>query len=218
MQNEPRKIVDRFVASHLRSKFAELGFEPKGNFTFARTSGELLHVIHVQSSPARRGGAARLTLNLNVVVPEVHRLWTDRPLPESLEAAVWTCLRRMGDVLPDAQDGWWEITVEPDQAETANEVLQAIESEGLSFFEAYRSSDDLLSELESEGTLPGREGPQAKLVWAMLSYRKGTAEQAQRLLNEILMTERAPGFVNVVHRVAAALDIALDQPGQSFEV
>jgi hypothetical protein len=203
MADVPPNPLDNFIRRHLDGWLAGHGFEGSGR-TRSRPAGDLLHVIHFQSCPGRHPGATGFTLNAMVVAPAVHRIWAGVELPASLEQAVWCCFRRAGIAGAPAASTWWEVASEPEQADLAAEVRDALARADTEFFPTWTSSAAITLFAEQQA-LPGRDRNQTDLILAILYGEQGRAADSRSLLERLHAASGTGGFARLVDAIRTRL-------------
>ena len=107
----------------------------KSGRTFHRSFSEIWQVVNVQASQGNIGANGKFTINLGIYHPGIAAL-AGRSLgaekPKEYECIV---RKRIGDLLPNKTDYWWEITPSTKAEELAKEVGAAVEKLGLPWLE-----------------------------------------------------------------------------------
>ena len=127
-QDQYKRMLRQEIAPALRS----LGMKgSSGNFVLPDADQYLL--VGFQSSRSNTAEAVRFTVNLAVISKSAWkqgwRPWWGRP-SATVQGPVGTYLR-LGELMPQHDDVWWELSPGTDTAQLAAEVVQAVQQFGL---------------------------------------------------------------------------------------
>lgn len=149
MAQTAKKAFDRLLHS-MAATLEPLGFERSG-LLFRRVYGANAALIEFQSSDRSSTERMVFTLNLGILCGS---LLTDiRPL-EKCETMDAQLRRRIGHLLPEAHDKWWEVTGSTDIAPLAHELSADLIHRAIPYLEKYADTEALI-ELWKSGQSPG---------------------------------------------------------------
>ena len=131
--SELGKAIDR-IASLLHVELRARGFT-KSARTFRLRGEECTQVVNMQASTSNMGVGGRFTVNLGVFFPAVAEVlpW---PAPKALKEHNCQLRERLGLLLPDPRDRWWQVSLDAPVAPIAEEVREAVVTYGLPWLEA----------------------------------------------------------------------------------
>lgn len=135
------------VLQRVYEKLAREGFEKLGANAFSRRVNDVLHIVELQKSKYSTASCFEFTVNLGVLSLELaNRAGTDAYAPQ-ICFCHWTA--RLGELMPEAQDKWWEISSGEGASTVAEEVTTAIVQYGLPALAALDSTSRLKAFWES---------------------------------------------------------------------
>lgn len=176
------KAVDSVIQGKVKSFLKSEEFRKLGR-TFHRPNGEVIQVVNFQTSWLNTPALAEFTVNLNVVLPFFHEMWTGRPLPRNPGSAAEICSFRLGQLLPEKTDKWWTVTPSTDCAFLSCEIAEIIRSVGLPLLAKTSDLQYLCEKLSSDKHVPGVLYNQS-LTCAILLCYLGRINEARNILNE----------------------------------
>jgi hypothetical protein len=139
------------ILQGLRDSLGGLGFKKRGS-TFYKEVGDVIHLVSLQASQSSSASRLRVTVNLAVAVPglggQIDDAWS----------AQWR--ERIGALLPEPQDRWWNASSPQEAEAVAQELTQSLSQYGLPAQARVSSTKDLLQLWES-GKSPGLTSVQA---------------------------------------------------------
>ncbi len=130
----------------MRAVLLSFGFKKQGN-TYARSVGDVVHLINLQSSRTSSAAILHCTINLGVVVPRLESPW----LKADIGRTHWS--ERLGH-LAGQNDRWWTATSSGDAEAAGDEITTLLETVGLRALDDL-SSSDALCRLWETGVGPG---------------------------------------------------------------
>jgi hypothetical protein len=122
----------RMLRQEIAPALRDLGMEGSAsNFVLPDPDHYLL--VGIQGSRSNTAGVVRFTVNLAVISKakwkQGWRAWWGRP-SATAQGPVGTYMR-LGELTPQHDDVWWELTPDADTATLAAEVVQAVQQFGL---------------------------------------------------------------------------------------
>ena len=130
-----------------------------------RESGDVVHLVSLQSSTASSADAVRLTVNLGVWVSALE----GDAKPDVWEAH-WR--ERLGFVMEENRDVWWDAASDDQAKSAAAAISEAIRKFALPVLDTLATRADLLS-LWKSGRSPGLTEVQAKRLTTRLEAIEG---------------------------------------------
>jgi hypothetical protein len=141
--------VNQELTSQLYSGIAPLlkahGFSKRGN-QFQRAVRDTFHLIQLQKSQSSSADSIRATVNLAVSVNAI------ASAPPSVIDAHVRC--RIGSVMPETADVWWELSSTESAADIVRQVTDALERFGLPWLDSFQSSREVITTWQ-QGISPG---------------------------------------------------------------
>ncbi len=194
------------ISAAVHRQIAQQGWRRKAPHMI-RERGSVIHGIHFQAS--QFGSAERGTFTINLVVTEarIHQAWARRPLPANPATALYPIQQRIGRMLPNPRDYWWEITADTDLAGIESEILDMLTVAEVDFFVHFQSLEDMLERLRSQGTLPGLHGRQGGVTHGLIAAILGHAVEAESVLRQEVSASTVPGFTYNVREAAKQVGI-----------
>jgi len=139
------------ILKGLQDSLERFGFKKRGS-TFHREVGDVIHLVSLQASQSSSASTLRVTVNLAVAVPILGGQRDD------VWSAQWR--ERIGTLLPEAQDRWWNVSSSQEAEAVAQEITKFLAQYGLPAQARVSSTADLLQLWES-GKSPGLTAVQA---------------------------------------------------------
>jgi len=158
------------VVTTVAERLYPLGFSRRG--TALRAMGpETCGLIEFQRSTKNSQEKLLFTVNLGIVCGELLESGSAGfPNTKVTDAHVWL---RIGMLLPNCPDKWWEITASTDSDALAREIADLILAEAIPYLQRYLSTDSIIALWES-GQSPGlTKGQCAGLLAALKTKRQG---------------------------------------------
>ena len=142
------------IGSAVAAVLRPLQFRRKG-LVFTRQLGEMVHIVSLQSSVSSTAPLLKITVNLAVFVPSL----ADDSIKLGLLSSHWQM--RLGFLMPEHIDYWWEVSCDCDAERVASEIIEAIQMYALPQFKQLETRDALVT-LWRAGRSPGLTTFQAK--------------------------------------------------------
>lgn len=198
------EVVDRVMRDSLRPVLSPLGFRKTGR-CFHRAVGEVTQVVALQSSQWSDQVRGFFTVNLNVVLPAFHEVWTGTAMPKNPGAAAEICAYRIGDFMEEGRDMWWELVLDSDPVAIGSEVAEAVETCGLPVLEEAGDPEWVLEKLLAEEHFRGYNGNQ-KLAGAVLLAVLGRKLEAMEVIRVLRAMNRYEGFVKTIDCIEGRIE------------
>jgi hypothetical protein len=173
--SEIAKIIDSIVTEGLTPCLKPLGFKKKGR-DFYRVDEEPIAVINVQSSKWNSGADGQFTLNLGRYFPALAKLEGNAASKEIPKEYDCSLRARIGMLLPDNKDLWWDVSASTDSALLAKNVQNLTKTYALPWLDRVASINSLQNEIHG---LPA-------LTAASLCILIGNREEASRIASRFL--------------------------------
>lgn len=177
--------IDAVIRSELQSTLKKEGFL-KSSRTFRRKFEICTQIVNIQGSMTNLGENGSFTINLGVYFPEAEILNGLFPVKEKPVESDCLIRQRIGHLMPNHNDFWWELTQSSNLDELAKEINKCWLEYGKPWINKHTSIDQAI-----EFSL-SRKTP----YWASIfSLMQNDKEKAQYYLNEALeQTNKNPDF------------------------
>lgn len=143
-QTPAQHLLDKIVTDALVRVLREAGYR-RDKRTFRRASAECIQVVNVQASQWGSATSQRFTVNLGVFFPKVQQaLAGDSPIRLGRSGPTeYQCQlrRRLGQLMPQHDDIWWDIEAGQDPSRVSKELGEAVKAFGLPWLEAMADFD-----------------------------------------------------------------------------
>jgi hypothetical protein len=134
-----------------------------------------------------------------------------RKFPKVPAAALWPVSARIGFVMPDNRDLWWEVDESTDIAKLGDQVADTLQNYAVPWFQNLATRKELIHAFEHRtASLGGVFPAQVPLVLAIFAAEDGDLTRAQSILGSALDDSRGKPFEKTVRRVADRFAIALE--------
>ena len=178
------QFVQEVIALGPQPLLKSLGFRKAGRHFF-RTEADATCHINFQSSQWNAPDQSRFTVNVWTYLPAIALANGDLVIEDPAKRRFGHCGIRLGFLLPEPGDHWWEISSATDVPQTAHEVRAAIEQYAIPYL---LKAATLQGVAELSGQLPGhRDLPAPYKVTALrlLGREQEAAVAARALINPI---------------------------------
>lgn len=125
----PQDVIKAMVSLLHRDHLKSLGFGKNGS-TWTR-SLEWPQVINIQLSQFNSSEEAKFTVNIGVSIPPLRGIWGGLPLKGALKEYDCDLRSRIGSLLLDKHDKWWDVTETSDASHLAQVVFHDIDQHAL---------------------------------------------------------------------------------------
>lgn len=119
---------------------------------FSKSKEDVLSIIQFQKDKRSPSNVCRFTINLAIVVECLHPEW--RGHLTRADAFDGNLQIRLGRLMPEPDDVWWEITEETDIELLKKELTELINNLAIPYLEKYSNKVNLIQLWES-GESPG---------------------------------------------------------------
>jgi hypothetical protein len=211
MASKPVSLARQAIATISRDYCAPvlkpLGFRRASPHFWRASTNGLHQSINFQASAWGTHDSGSITINLGVSSPALSMAISERIAKPG--TGLWPVQARIGSLMPENRDVWWDIDRQTDIALLGVEILKIVVSYGVPFLECYGTAhvfdDHLLSRYNghSIGKFP------LALVRATLAVQLGDKDRAAILLREQLEDTENEAYAHVVRRLAKELDVSL---------
>ncbi|MBN1899806.1 DUF4304 domain-containing protein [Candidatus Sumerlaeota bacterium] len=137
----PQEIIKHIVSSLHQKHLKSMGFRKSGN-TWIR-SENWTKVINIQLSKWNTSSKASFTVNLGVYIEPLHAISEEPPISGSLKEYHCDVRSRIGELLPDKKDKWWDVTSGVSPETLAEEVFEDISQYGLPWLDRMNNYMDV---------------------------------------------------------------------------
>jgi len=165
MANTDLKTVFKNMVRTVATRLSAHGFAQRG-LVLHKRAGNSAALVEFQLSDKTSKECVAFTVNLGIVCGEL----SDGTLPRNASVMNAHLRQRLGFLLSDRADKWWQITAHTNIITIANELSAAIEERALPYLNEYLDSRSLVALWES-GKSPGLTAVQRARFLAQL---KGT--------------------------------------------
>jgi hypothetical protein len=139
MRKSPaQSLLDQLAARAVTPIFRADGYR-KAARNFRRRRERCIQVVNVQASQWGSANELRFTINLGVFYPEVHALKTFvawQPSASGPTESQCQLRARIGRLVPENRDLWWDLKKESDLGPVAVEVERVLRDYGRPWIEA----------------------------------------------------------------------------------
>lgn len=111
---------------------------------FWRENEGINHAINFQASAWGSQQSGSFTINLGVSTRALYEGFTGSTFPTNHGTALWPVSVRIGMLMPDHMDRWWEVMVSSDIKRISEEVVIALREYALPFFDRLRTREQLV--------------------------------------------------------------------------
>jgi hypothetical protein len=203
--SQTARQIEAIIAAGPAPILKAAGFRKAGRGFYRTTSG-LWQVVHFQASQWNSPLAAQFTVNLNIVQPFFHEVWSGRPFPANPASAVPILSQRIGMLMPGGLDHWWEVTASTEVNLAGTEIAEAIADLGLPFLTDCADVEKLLQEFEDKQG--ARIRPRQSLYRAILLASRGDKGAAFQAIKEAAAANKVPVFAETISLIALRLGVS----------
>jgi hypothetical protein len=204
-----RKAIATISAEACRAILSPLGFRRSAPHYWRLVDG-LSQCVNFQASAWGSGEAGRFTINLGISSPALFEGFIGRSFPKVPVAALWPINARIGFVMPEHRDLWWDVDERTDIAKLGDQVGDTLQTYAVPWFQSLATRKELIHAFEHQTALLGGVfRAQVPLVLALFAAEDGDLTRARSILGAALDDSRGQPFEKTVRRVADRLALAL---------
>jgi hypothetical protein len=203
-RSESSRLIDSIISLGAAPVLKEAGYRKVARSFFANTS-PLAKVVQFQASMWNTPQSASFTINLNLVLPYFHEKWTGRPFPTNPGSAAAIATERIGHLMPDKRDHWWEVAPGCDCDRIASHVATCLTEYGLPFLDQHADLEVLIREVEDERATYRVGDPRLWLAM-VLCYQQRHSE-ARTVLRDLAQANTHEGFGKTIDTIAGRLGL-----------
>ena len=174
-----------------------------------RERERLVHAVHFQASQFGSSDHAKFTVNLVVSSKPVYEAWCGCPFPANPATAMFPIQQRVGLLLKEKRDLWWDATLSSDLDVLASEVAEIVSTAAEGFFSRYFSLESLLEELRLHDCLPGLTKHQGPVVHGIVASLLGSRYEAVVAFKKAIAGSPIEGFRSNVVRAASRVGVTV---------
>lgn len=184
------------------------GFTRRGNHLF-RDLGGTIQAFNFQSSRWGSRDSGSFTVNLVVTSEWLYTCWIGRCLPANPATALFPIQMRIGSLMPEQRDWWWEVSETTNLENLATEVANVLVNVGLPFLERFGTPEAMLQTVRESRGLPGLTPPMVTLVHAILAAQIGCANEAREQLAKADLDAANSPFAATVRSIRERLQLRM---------
>jgi Domain of unknown function (DUF4304) len=206
LRSESSRLVDAAIAAGPAPLLKAAGYRKLAR-SFHAHAAPFTTVVHFQASMWNSPASARFTVNLNIVLPFFHEKWTGQPFPKNPASAAPVASQRIGQLMPEKLDHWWEVASGYGIDGIASQLSSALSDFGLPFLDRYSNLDLLVQEVQDKSATYRVGNPDLCLA-ILLSYR-GEVSKAVRVLEALQQRTSHEGFAATIRTIAHRLGMRI---------
>lgn len=192
---KPQDVIKAMVSLLHRDHLKGLGFGKTGS-TWTR-SLEWPQVINIQLSQFNSSEEAKFTVNIGVSIPPLRAIWGGPPLKSPLKEYDCDLRARIGSLLPDKHDKWWEVTKTSDATHLAQAVFHDIDQHALPWLDKLAVYQGLAQEFNSR----------KQLAKAAVAFHLAGDQATARATMDEAFAEANPAALPMLRRLARTCGI-----------
>ncbi len=204
-----RQAISEISATACRPILSRLGFRRAAPH-FWRVVNGLSQCVNFQASAWGSREAGRFTINLGISSPALFEGFTGRRFPKEPAAALWPVNTRIGFVMPERRDLWWDVDETTDVTRVGDQVATALSDYAVPWLQKLATRRDLIDAVEDAPMALGIFPAQVPFVLAIFAAEDGDLARARAILVSALEDLRGKPFELAVRQVADRLAIALE--------
>ena len=170
METTAQAVIKEIASSLHSTVLKPRGFK-KNAFTWIRHD-EWPKLINLQLSQRNTSAEARFTLNLGVYIPELHNASGSYPVTGDPKEPDCDVRSRIGMLLPQGTDKWWDVSTATDCGSLFDEVSANLVEVGLPWL------DGLRDYATAAAALMGQKNPFMAAIALKLDGREDEAAKA----------------------------------------
>jgi hypothetical protein len=146
----PTATTSSFINTHLKNCLSDRQFR-KVKHIWLRDVADGTHLVEIQDRPGVLAGTAIFTVNLGVFIAPVFGMVWGKAIPRNVKDTDCVLTERIGGLMADGLDKWWEIGPMIDVARLAEEVSAAMIASSDQFFAKVKDLSALRAYMISRG-------------------------------------------------------------------
>ena len=203
MKSPSSKVIDAIISSGPRQFLKDQGFRKMAR-SFVKEVGGLYWIINFQSSMWNSPESARFTINVMLVLPFLHEVWTPHPLPANPASAASLCSFRIGLLMPEKKDHWWEVDPTTNAEAVGIELVEALRGYALPALSQASDLEWIVEQLLDKKHFSGCMMNQSLAAAILLVYLDRESE-ARRIIDELKKDNPGRGFGGTVRTIEQRL-------------
>lgn len=203
MKSPSSKVIDAIIANGPKQFLKEHGFRKMAR-SFVKESGELFWIINFQSSMWNSPESARFTINVMIVLPFLHETWTPNQMPANPASAAPLCSFRIGLLMPERKDHWWEVDPTTNAEAVGAEIVDVLEKHALPVLSQGSDLEWLIGQLLAKKHFEGCMINPA-LAASILLYYLGRRDEAWQIIEDLKRVTKNEGFGGIVRTIEQRL-------------
>jgi hypothetical protein len=205
MKSETSRLIDQIIKTGPAPLLKEAGYRKLAR-SFHADAGGLFKVVQFQASMWNTPDSARFTVNLIITLPCFHEKCIGQPFPKNPGSAAPVLSQRIGDLMPERRDFWWEVAPTSDVGHIASHLTQALSEGGLPFLNRHANIQALTEAAERKGAM--RLVPMnPELCLAILLSFQGKTAEAARVVQDLARNNTHAGFADTIAEIAGRLEL-----------
>lgn len=204
-----RTAVAAISAGRCRAVLSPLGFRRAAPQYWRMVDG-LSQCVNFQASAWGSHEKGCFTINLGVSSPMLYETYTGTPLPRAPAAALWPVNERIGKLMPDRKDHWWDVDANTDVDALGEEVAGVIRDYAVPWLTSLATREALIRAI-AHGTTPlGMFALHVPIALAIFAAEDGDTARAASILGAALDDIRGKPGERMVRHIGDRLGFALD--------
>ena len=172
---------------------------------FWRHADDIYQSVSFQASQWGSADQGSFTVNIGVSSPALYTAFTGRAFPKNPSTTLWPINQRIGALIPNPHDLWWNIDAATDLDAIGRAVADTLARYGLPFLDGLQTPPQFESAVLEGSGIPGLTEAQAIVVRATLAAQQGKKDLAKSLLENAIEKYGGKPFETTVSRIAQEL-------------
>ena len=200
VKSDSSNKIDEVISEGPTKYLKDNGYKKSGR-CFSKEGDDFIFVIDFQSSQYNDPSSAKFTINVDVVFPYFHEKWTNTPLPNNLSKAAKLISRRIGHLMPEVCDYWWEVHSDSNAQELGSEVQKVLSTYALPFFQEIDGINKAL-ELVGSGAKPPYSMYSPDIIAAIIHAYKGDIDLVRSVLDDLRAKNKVKNFTKTIELIS----------------
>jgi len=137
-----RDVISAISKGPCAALLSQAGFR-RSSPHFWRDEKDINHAVNFQASQWGSQESGGFTINLGVSSRALYEGFTGRRFPSNRGTALWPISVRIGGLMNERTDRWWNVESLAQADAIGEEVVASLRQYGLPFFEALRTREQL---------------------------------------------------------------------------